>query len=214
MNNDLRAYIDSLFAEAPPIKKTVEIKEEILTNLLDKYNDLIAEGKSEEAAYNLSVASVGDISELIEELKGTVSPREVNIDYETEKKRNAFLTSIAVALYILCVTPVILIQDEAGIVLMFIMIATATALLIYKNMTRTAFSKREETIAEEFREWREQSSARHQAFKSISSALWALTVVVYIIISFWTHAWHITWVIFLIAAAVNSIIKAVFDLQK
>ena len=45
------------------------MKEEILQNLTEKYNDLLSDGKSEVAAYNIAVAGIGDISELIEELK-------------------------------------------------------------------------------------------------------------------------------------------------
>ena len=64
MENRLREYMDDLFGEIPPTKQAVELKEEILQNLIDKYHDLLAEGKSPEAAFNISVASVGDVDEL------------------------------------------------------------------------------------------------------------------------------------------------------
>ena len=47
MDNKLKAYVDNLFRNAPATAKAYEVKEEILQNLKDKYNDLIAEGKSE-----------------------------------------------------------------------------------------------------------------------------------------------------------------------
>ena len=46
MENRLREYMDDLFGEIPPTKQAVELKEEILQNLIDKYHDLLAEGKS------------------------------------------------------------------------------------------------------------------------------------------------------------------------
>ena len=46
MNEKLRRYIDDLFANAPSTVRAVELKEELYQNLTDKYNDLIAEGKS------------------------------------------------------------------------------------------------------------------------------------------------------------------------
>ena len=49
MENKLRAYMDHLFQDVPNTKKAVEVKEEILQNIVDKYHDLVAEGKSEEA---------------------------------------------------------------------------------------------------------------------------------------------------------------------
>ena len=43
--------------------------------------------------------------------------------------------------------------------------------------------------------------------------MWALTVVIYMLISFGTQAWHITWVIFPLSAAIQNIVKACFDLK-
>ena len=53
MNEKLREHIEELFKNAPQTRQAVEIKEEILQNTIDRYNDLKAEGKSDEAAYNI-----------------------------------------------------------------------------------------------------------------------------------------------------------------
>ncbi len=37
MENKLRAYMDHLFRDVKPTRKSVELKEEILQNLVDKY---------------------------------------------------------------------------------------------------------------------------------------------------------------------------------
>lgn len=154
------------------------------------------------------------MSSLIEELKGSVGYDAPHDEQRRqERKRSALLTSVAVSLYILCVIPVLAMRDN-GIIVMFFMIAGATAMLIYNNMTKSPYLRREESIAEEFQEWRAQSAQQHQLYKAVSSALWALTVAVYMLISFWTRAWHITWIIFLIAGAINNIVKAFFDMRK
>jgi hypothetical protein len=57
-------------------------------------------------------------------------------------------------------------------------------------------------------------SSRSPVYKAISSALWTLTVVLYVLVSLATRAWHITWLIFLIATALDNIIKACFDLRR
>ena len=217
--DELRNFLDSLFAEAPSIRQTVELKEEMLQNLCEKYDDLIAEGKSEQAAYNIVVSGVGDVSQLIEELKlHAQKQQEVESNMQPEelekvRKRSALFVSIAVALYIACVVPMLILENTAGIVFMFLMVAAATGLLIYNNMTNP-LKQQQDTLVGNFKQWTEESSQKKQVFKAISSALWAITVVIYILISFTTFMWHITWVIFLIAAAINSIIKAVFDLRK
>lgn len=39
MENKLKAYVNNLFRDAPATAKAYEVKEEILQNLKDKYND-------------------------------------------------------------------------------------------------------------------------------------------------------------------------------
>lgn len=211
MNENIRAYINSLFEGEPQTKKMVELKEEMLQNLNDKYNDLLAEGKTKEAAYNIAVASVGDISGLIEQLKGQSQPQ----TDERQRQKSALLITSAVMLYILCVVPPIIFPGEViGLVLMFVIIAIATGLIVYNGLSKPKYNKMDDTVVEEFREWKAGNSNKNLTFKAISSAIWSVTLAVYFIISFITMAWYITWVIFLIAAAVNSVLKAVLDLTS
>lgn len=215
MQDKLRAFIDTLFEDAPAGKKAVELKEEMLQNLNDKYNDLLSEGKSEEAAYNLAVASVGDVGELLRYLRreeGASSSEQENL--MRYRRRSAIVVPIAVILYILSIIPVMLSDRRAGVVSMFAMIAVATGLLIWNSMSKPVYVRQGDTVVEEFKEWKMQNGHRRQAFRSISGAIWSAALAVYFILSFTTMAWHITWVIFLITAAVNSIIKAIFDLKE
>ena len=62
MKNKIKDYIDLIFADAPDCARTREMKEEMYANVCDRYDDLIREGKSEAAAYNASIAGIGDIS--------------------------------------------------------------------------------------------------------------------------------------------------------
>lgn len=221
MEDKLRAHMDYLFREIPTTKKSVELKEEILQNLIDKYHDLIAEGKSEEAAYNIAIASVGDISELLEALKeGAAAPDPVTtMEYRQWKKRSSILIPIAVMLYILCVTPPIIcealnLNDAIGACGMFFIIGVATAIIIFNNMSKPIMDKLDNTIINEFKEWKTNQEEHKRARKAINSALWTIIVVLYFLISFSTGAWYITWVIFLIGAAAENIIKAIFELRE
>ena len=140
MKEQLRSYIDSLFEEAPMTKKTIELKEEILQNLLDKYSDLLSEGKSEEAAYNIAVASVGDVSGLIEDLQKVREHQMNDTDIQKNRQKSALLVSLAVCIYIISTIPVLLF-DTIGIVVMLFLIAVATGLLIYNSMTKVRYQK-------------------------------------------------------------------------
>ena len=57
-------------------------------------------------------------------------------------------------------------------------------------------------------------SRRSPIYAAISGALWIVTVCLYLQISSATGYWHVTWLIFLMATAVDNIIKAVFDLWR
>lgn len=217
MNEKLRKYIEDSFAGAPNIKRTVELKEELIQNLTDKYNDLLAEGKTPEAAYNISVASVGDLSGLIEDLKKECMTADHSAE-RADRSRSAKFVTAAVMLYILSI-PVIIMSTEAfgeiqGVTLFFVMIALATGLLIYNGMTRTSYKRKDDTLAEEFREWKSGNSDRIRARKAVSSAMWMLIVVAYFLVSFLTMRWAVTWILFLIGAAIEQIIKAVFELTQ
>lgn len=225
MEDRLRKYVDNLFEETTPTKRSVELKEEMIQNLHDKYNDLISEGKTNDAAYNIAVAGIGDISGLLSELeRDTMAfmPDEAQmIEMEYSRRKSAMLTSIAVMMYILCTLPLIIMSMTGfrynaviGVPVMFIMIAGATGLLIYDGMTKKEYTNKSDTMVEEFREWQSDEKDRKALRKAISSALWSITVALYLIISFMTGAWFITWIIFIIATAVESLINVIFTARK
>ena len=216
MEAKLRAYVESLFEQAPNTRKAYELKEEMIQNLVEKYHGLCDEGKSEEVAYNIAVSSIGDTSELIAGLSGaqaTLSPEE-----EQRKRRYAALTALAIGLYIIAVIPIIALSPLGhailGLALLLAFVAAATGILVYVSMTRPRYRRAEDTIVEEFKEWKSSKDSRNEVWKSISAALWMLVVIAYLLTSFLTGAWHITWIIFLIGIALEQIAKAVFQLLK
>ena len=62
MREQLIQYVNLLFAGAPD---SDEIRQEILQNTLDRYDDLVSQGKSPEAAYRLAISGIGDINEIL-----------------------------------------------------------------------------------------------------------------------------------------------------
>jgi DUF4097 and DUF4098 domain-containing protein YvlB len=68
MLDKLHALLDTEFAKLPNSPELAEIKSEIWLDLEARYNDLIAEGKPEREAYNLTAAGIGDLDELTGEL--------------------------------------------------------------------------------------------------------------------------------------------------
>ncbi|MBQ7086783.1 MAG: hypothetical protein IJM96_04830 [Clostridia bacterium] len=205
----LEKYIEYLFENAPDTKEAKEMKEEILSNLMEKYNDLLADGYSESEAYDIAVRGLGDITGLIDKLERPAEkPMFTKEEIMADKRRSGLITAIAVGLYILCVVPVIILSefgmDTVGVVMMFIMIATATVMLVYNSMTRLVKDDDEE----------EEKEIIPPARKAINTAVSSIALAVYLILSFATGAWHITWLIFIISWAAKQIVKAVFELKE
>ena len=65
----LQAYLDQVFASVPPSRRATEQKQEMLLDLQDKYRDLLAEGYGRAEAYRMVIQGVGDLSELLDELR-------------------------------------------------------------------------------------------------------------------------------------------------
>lgn len=198
MRNQLTSYVELLFAGNP---EAADIKQEILQNTLDRYDDLVAQGKNPEAAYSMAISGIGDVSEL---LRGTAAPAETQVPVQQtveEKKKSKLLRAIAVGLYIACPVPLFLIHNELGLCLLLVMVAAATVLMI--------FAGRDGRKAEPV-----QQTPEMKLRKSIESAVSTVGLVIYFIVSFLTMAWPLTWIIFLITAAVNGLINAIMDLKE
>lgn len=220
MQTNLRQYIESLFEDTPPSKKTIELKEEMIQNLEDKYNDLIQEGKSPDAAYNIAIAGIGNVGGLLKQLEMDANYRENSQEIQAIRQKSALRVAIAVMLYIVSVLPIIVISQFApdyeilGVVSLFVICAAATGILIYNSMSKPKYLKNEDTVVEDFREWQNETHERRQMRKAISSALWSITTVTYLIVSFTTGAWHVTWVAFPLAGAIEALINMLFSVKK
>lgn len=217
MEQALREYVENIFKEAPNTLKAVELKEEIVQNLIEKYHDLLNEGKSEQAAYNISVASIGDVNELLRSIEPTNNAAAASAQQKsTGTVRNALMTAIAVMLYILSPVPCILMPDSEmlGPVLLFVIVAIATGLLIFNSIMKKQYKKSDDTMVENFKEWNQKEQSRKSLRRAVNTIIWSLTLIAYFVVSFSTGAWYITWIIFLMGATACAINGAVFELLR
>jgi len=217
MHDKLRTHVEELFYSAPKTRKVNELKEEILANLIDRYNDFIDAGKSEIEAFNNAISGIGDVEELI------ITLNENNVfDYakmEKERQKFAFMISISVALYVISVTFVILfdtlgLNTNIAACIMLLIDAFATGLIIYSMMTRPKYIKKDDTMVEDFKEWKHQTSDKEIMVKSIKSIYWPIVISLYLLVSFVFGLWAYSWIIFIIGIAVFNIIKLVFELKE
>ncbi|MGL5354445.1 MAG: permease prefix domain 1-containing protein [Clostridium sp.] len=218
MYENLRKKVDELFQNAPKTSRSKELKEEVLANLIDKYNDLISSGANEEDAIKIAIAGVGDVNDLIRGLG-----RNDIINYEEMKKdkqKSALLLSISIGLYIMSIVVLILlaavfdVRGEIAVSAMFTIDALATGLIVYNATSRTKYIKSEDSIVENFKELKSMHTEKDNILKSIKSIVWTIIVAIYLIISFVFDLWAYSWIIFIIGAAVEKIITLSFQLKE
>ncbi len=217
MNEKIRIEVNTLFQNAPNTKRANDLKDEIISNAEDKYEDLIKQGKSEEEALQVVMKEIGNVDELIEELNKN---NPIHTQYvEEARKKTGIIVSICVGLYILSVIACVVL-DELGLpdfitVSSFLSIAgVSTCVLIYHFMTKPKYTKYDDTIVEEFKEWKGKNDKNKEIKKTIDSIIWTLTVIIYLIVSFTFGIWYISWIIFLIASLIENIIKLIFKLGE
>jgi uncharacterized membrane protein len=215
MINKIKKYVEQIFENKPKSKKVNELKDELIANLIEKYNDLLKE-KSEDEAYNIVIASIGDIDELISDMDGDV---DTNNNYvQAYQNKKAKYIAISIMLYILSIVPVIYFGEAwdngvLGVIIMFIMIAIATGLLAYISISKPRYVKENDTLVEEFKEWNHQKKRVKTIKSTVLSAYWLFIVSIYFIISFAFTTWPYSWIIFIIGAAIHQVIKAVFEMK-
>ena len=207
MREQLEQYVNLLFAGAADAE---DIKQEILQNTLDRYDDLVAQGKVPEAAYRLAIAGIGDVNEIL----GTTTqqaPVKVHGTAQSEEEdtpKKKLLRAIAVGLYILCPLPLFAFTEVGmstlGLCGTLAIVAVATVLIMLG-----AKKDRQEENAD-----KEEHTPKSELRKSLSNVIWAVGLGVYLILSFSTRAWHMTWVLFPILGALDSLIAAIIRNQE
>lgn len=273
MKNQLKEYIDLIFTDAerrsPGNLRVAELKEEILQNLYEKYDDLIAKGKTPTAAYNIAVAGVGDISGLLDSVSGEDDHTESAGGADSEKKesaktakkgrrpltpeereqvaryqkRSAVLSAISTALYILCWVPLVvlgaLLNDVGGSVglgIMFLMIALATSLNVYNRKSKPVIdgnadwdeddcndddgdddedaNDTDDEVGGKGADKDGKRRPRSRWYALVSGIIWTVTLCAYFAVSFATHAWHATWLLFIMGIAADNVAEGIFDLRR
>ena len=205
MREQLIQYVELLFAGAADCE---DIKQEILQNTLDRYDDLVDSGKVPEAAYRLAIAGIGDINEILgTPVPSTAVSHTVTVEDDGDTPTKKLLRAVAVGLYILCPLPLIVLcelgTETLGLCGTLAIVAVATVMILLAGKKERPEKDDEESDDKE-----------SELNKSISAVLWAVGLGVYFLLSFTTRAWHITWVIFPVLVALDSLVSAIIRIQE
>ncbi len=218
MREQLVQYVNLLFAGTDGAE---DIKQEILQNTLDRFDDLLARGSAPEAAYRQAISGIGDIGDIIGGKDSTPQGEEKQEDNEpasipgfegTAPAVARMMRAVAIFLYIVSPVPLILLStlgwDNVGLCVTLVVVAIATLLLL----TFKAPEKKREVPPEQ--SCGEHTTGEQKDLKaSIKKLMRTLGVCLYFIISFATGAWLVTWLIFPIEKALEGVVCASLDLR-
>lgn len=206
-NSKIRMHVEELFLSAPKSHRTIELKEELIVNLQEKYADLISQGRDEELAYDMVISSIGDIDELIRSLqeKMILDPDVV----QGQRHKSAMFISIAVGLYVMGIVPFLFMVDTGdegiGLGITFAIWAVATMLLVYNALSKPKYSKHQDTIVENFKEYSRGKTNRKSLRGTVSSIIWTSTVFIFLAGGMMFGRWGTLWLVFLLAPVVQQI---------
>jgi hypothetical protein len=105
----IKVYLDSMFKNLPTTNQFIDLKNNILINMEDKYNELRVEGKSETEAIGIVISEFGNIDELMNEYgiepevtgNNIIKVTQIETDlYLSAKKSSGLLVGIGVFLCI------------------------------------------------------------------------------------------------------------------
>lgn len=163
----IKNYIENIFSGIPMDGKTLRAKEELLSNMEDKYNELKNSGKSENEAIGIVISEFGNIDELKKELgieNEVVNP---NLRLVTKEEAYKFIEAkkeagkaVGVVLCILGVALLILLGGMLesrmdiggifGVIALMVFVAGAVALFIPAGMklSKYEYLKKDITMSE------------------------------------------------------------------
>lgn len=68
MTERLKSYLNGVFAPYDGVKSVTELKSDLLSDLQERYRELKAEGKDDETAFEMTIDSIGDIEQTVQEV--------------------------------------------------------------------------------------------------------------------------------------------------
>ena len=89
------SHLDKNFGPYADLDNVKELKEELFSDLLEKMNDYLSQGIDEESAFEKTINSIGDVSELIGEICDNTRAlqMQVGIDFSKSPLKNSDLSN-------------------------------------------------------------------------------------------------------------------------
>ncbi|MCL1820250.1 MAG: permease prefix domain 1-containing protein [Oscillospiraceae bacterium] len=211
MNDRIKEYVEKLFLGTPHTRQAADVKEELLANLQAKYEDMLNSGKSEDEAYTSVISGIGDIRSLLGE-----TPVYNTEAVSSKRHTSSVLRAVAIMVLIFSIVPLIVLDALfSGTWLTFIIpisflsvLAVGVGLLVLSfSLGPKKYVKGDDTFVEEYKEKVSGNDRNARLWSAISSTLWITVIALYLLIGLTTNIWHPTWLIFIVGALVQNMLR-------
>ena len=146
-------------------------------------------------------------NELLNGTQEEKEEKEVEVINKDNKKKRALIITSAIFIYFLALIWIIISEVSfnlnEGFMIggFFLLCGIATCMLIYQGIVLST------TITKK----KKEKSVEEKKLDGIIELTAIIFTIIYLVLSFLTGAWHITWIIWLVFAAVEAIIKIIFS---
>ena len=143
---------------------------------------------------------------VIQEEKQEKTKEEIISDTLEKKSKRVKGLVIGILIYFVAISwimvsiPVIKMNPIVSSAIFLLICGIATCLIVYTQI----MYKKEKT---------EKEKEKSKLYKQIEDIVAIITTIIYLIISFSTIAWHITWIIWLVYALVMEIVKLIISMK-
>lgn len=227
--DQIKAYVDAMFTSLPNTRAAAEMKQNILENMQDHYEELIAQGKSENEALGTVISQFGNIDEIKKALNEEETPTGIPVEptihvepvapvtspeYEDFERIKPYL--IAAGVILLVLSPVAYmfgsavtgwfgkgISDLVGEILFFLFVAAAVGLFVWLH-GKESYYRRTLNVPPFSSKYNDafNTTWERMSRKNFAGTIYTCATILYLFLGFTIHWWHPGWMIFLIATAV------------
>ncbi len=197
------------------LRKQKNLSQEEVANRLNVSRQTISKWETDQSTPDLD--KIGPLCELFEIsadelIIGKSNSKLVGICEQEEKENSLYnkqrrakgigkgilLYFVAIA-WIMISIPVMMMNPIVASAIFLIICGVATYLIIYSCMI--------------YKNQKEKVSTENKLLKQINSIVGVIFLIIYLLISFMTMAWHITWIIWIVCGLFEEILKLIFMLK-
>ena len=198
------------------MRKQKNLSQEEVANCLNVSRQTISKWETDQSTPDLD--KIGPLCELFEIsadelIIGKKENKEVVINQSTQKideindnkRKKALGIGKGVLIYFLAIAwimisiPVMRINPILASAIFLIICGIATYLIIYSCII--------------YKNKKTEESSENKLLKQIQNIIGCFNLIIYLLISFITMAWHITWILWIVAGLIEEIVKLIFMLK-